>query len=928
VSVIRGRARELSELDQVVAGATGGEGSVAVIEGPAGIGKSRLLESAAELGVRRGLTVASGRADELDRITPWLSLTRAFASTDPPILEFHDLSSAPERLDQRGAVLDQFRAALEQTASRVPLMILIDDLQWADQATVAALGGLPEQLFSYPIVWLLSRRPLPGSPALEALVARLEALGARRCHLEPLDEAAAIALAADVVGGPVSMQPKDLLRATGGNPLFIVEVTRGHHSHVPGSEHQEDSVKVMPADTERSLVAAVEAHVRSMSASAVEFLKVASVLGRAFTASEVSELSARPSAQLLSAVDEAIAAGVLVEEGDQLAFHHDVFRQVLYEAIPGSLQRSLHREAATMLRRNGASPTRQANQLVIGAEAGDLEAVSALHQAIGELVGTSPWAAADLAVRLVGLTAPDTEERATSVSMAVQLLAWAGRGEEARHLGERFLDTSSAARATEVDILLGVRRAWMSRHARPYPKALPPGILHDTAMAVPVRASLLAFEQVGDLFGNEPEKADAGLEEAAAMLAGTGGDLDASTIRPLWVLSAQCRGDFVLALERARRDMKLVAPTSQIAGVAVSESTVAACLGGLGRIKEGLRTVEKAMQAGESCGYPHVSVHCRCLRAAFFLDTGRIDDARAEAAAAVKEALDSCFLDFASLAITTFVESAVRSGDIGSANDALEGLPRASQGGSVIPEEFWAEALVAQAQGHERAAIRALQPAIACLADHNFAIASRHPGRLPQIVGLAMRQGDEEVARSVASAATRLARANGGVPVIAQVAFHARGLLERNISLLLEAYEHSRPAETRLLHAILTEDLGTLQTEHGRRSEAVTAFEEAFDLFSAMGARRDAGRVRAALRKLGVRKPQAAAARPDRGWESLTPAELSVVRVVGRGLTNRAAANELCVSPDTVNTHLRHAFTKLDIRSRVELARLVVTHDR
>jgi DNA-binding NarL/FixJ family response regulator len=134
-------------------------------------------------------------------------------------------------------------------------------------------------------------------------------------------------------------------------------------------------------------------------------------------------------------------------------------------------------------------------------------------------------------------------------------------------------------------------------------------------------------------------------------------------------------------------------------------------------------------------------------------------------------------------------------------------------------------------------------------------------------------------------------------------------------------------AETRLLHAVLTEHLGVAEADRGHRAAAVTALEEAFTFFTEMGAQLGAGRVRAELRKLGVRKRQAASARPDRGWASLTPAELSVVRVVGKGRTNRVAAQELCVSADTVNTHLRHAFTKLDIRSRTELARVVATQD-
>ena len=94
------------------------------------------------------------------------------------------------------------------------------------------------------------------------------------------------------------------------------------------------------------------------------------------------------------------------------------------------------------------------------------------------------------------------------------------------------------------------------------------------------------------------------------------------------------------------------------------------------------------------------------------------------------------------------------------------------------------------------------------------------------------------------------------------------------------------------------------------------------------GATRDAARIRGRLRELGVRRRLVAPARPAHGWAGLTDSELKVVRLVGEGLTNREAAARLYLSPHTVSMHLRHAFTKLGINSRVELARVVLERDR
>jgi DNA-binding CsgD family transcriptional regulator len=928
--VLCGRSGELKELEGLIAGCLNGVGAVALVEGPPGIGKSRVLEAAGELGSARGLTVARQRADELDQISPWLTLVGALTSSDPPILDREALQGSSERLDQRSAVLEALRESLERVATRRPVMVVLDDLQWADQATVAALGWLPEQLFSYPILWLLARRPLPSSSLLDALVGRLNGLGAQRLALEPLDAAAAFALAAEVAGGPIAVEARDLLSATGGNPLFIVEMSRGfgvtdmQQTH-RGAQTQDRSRMAMVA--ERSLRGVVEAHLRSLSASTVEVLKAASVFGREFTGAELSELTAQPIAQLLPAIAEAITGGVLVEGSGQLAFGHDVFRQLLYSAIPSSLQRSLHGEAAAVLRRRGASPTRLAHQLVIGAEAGDPEAVSSLYQAVGELVGTSPWSAADVALRLVELTPLETDEHTSAVSMAVQLLGWAARTDEARSLGEHFLESVAASPAREAEVLSGMLRAWLSRHVRPYPRPIPGRLLTDTSIPAGVRATLLTFGQIEALIKGSGPEADAALNQAAALLAGSATDLEAISVRSLWALSAQLQGQFVEAVERARRDLK-VRPTSEAAGVAVTEATVASCLGALGRVQEGLVTVERATRAAEGTGYSHVSDHCRCLRAAFFLDAGRLDDARAEATVAADAALNAGFLTLVTLALTTLVESSVRAGDFDAADAALERLKREGEGEWVNPDPQWATAMVAEARGRGAMALRALAPVFAALARSNFAIAARHPARLPQLIDLALRHGDEDAARSTSDAVTRLACANQGVTVLEQLALHARGLVDRDVAALQEAHERSKTADTRLLSTILSEHLGLVEAEAGRRPAAVAALEEALASFTEMGAHQDSARVRAGLRKLGVRRQHVAAARPERGWAALTRAELSVARVVSKGLTNREAADELGVSSDTVNTHLRHAFVKLDIQSRRELARLVVTHDR
>ena len=146
---LRGREAELARLEELTVSAQQGVGGVVVVEGAAGIGKSRLLAHVCERAAAAGLLVAVGRADELDRVTPCGGpLLRAFRSSEPPVLAASHLNSLRRLSDQRLAVIDQMEDALEQACASSPVLLVLDDLQWADPATLLALGKLPFALFS------------------------------------------------------------------------------------------------------------------------------------------------------------------------------------------------------------------------------------------------------------------------------------------------------------------------------------------------------------------------------------------------------------------------------------------------------------------------------------------------------------------------------------------------------------------------------------------------------------------------------------------------------------------------------------------------------------------------------------------------------------------------------------------------------------
>jgi DNA-binding CsgD family transcriptional regulator len=238
----------------------------------------------------------------------------------------------------------------------------------------------------------------------------------------------------------------------------------------------------------------------------------------------------------------------------------------------------------------------------------------------------------------------------------------------------------------------------------------------------------------------------------------------------------------------------------------------------------------------------------------------------------------------------------------------------------------WLLALQAQSDGAPDQARRWL----AALGERErlsiFPLFPLDPADDPQLVRIAMASGDRELAESVTAGAERRREINPGVPAMVASAAHARGLLTGDAALLAEAVTVLETGVRRLTLSSALEDLAMAEVAAGRTEQAVGALDRALALYSGCGARWDLARVRRRLRRLGVQRRLPAERRPTQGWTAMTDSELAVVRLVTDGLTNREVAERLYISPHTVSGHLRHAFEKLGINSRVALTRITAEH--
>ena len=469
----------------------------------------------------------------------------------------------------------------------------------------------------------------------------------------------------------------------------------------------------------------------------------------------------------------------------------------------------------------------------------------------------------------------------------------------------------------EAELQLELRRPWVVDRLEPYPVPLPAPLLADPAINPSAAATLAALDQMANILRGHGEEADRVLDEATRAVAASGRSADLVVITQLRVLNLLLCGLFGEALMRAEAALAATRPGEDEPDSGIYEEMVVAALTASGRISDALARMRPALAAASAAGRAGLIFRYRRLRAAMLLSQGHLDDADAEARSVIDLPVELGAPNRVALPLSVIVETALRRGDLVGAQSALARYARDAHG--VLPDLHWAAALVADARGESALGAQAFAPIRAQLQAGNFFFANYQHHRLPQLVHIARRAREEDSARAFAAAAVAQAGRNRELDAIAAAAAHARALIEGDTGLLREAVERAAASEDRLLEAAAREDLGRALTG---REEAAGQLEAAYDFYVRIGAHRDVARVRAALRKVGVRKQRGSDALPQRGWASLTRAEQAVVDLIAKGLTNREAANELFLSPDTINTHLRHAFGKLGIRSRVDLARL------
>ena len=311
---------------------------------------------------------------------------------------------------------------------------MLEDIHWADNGTLLALRSLATARPDVPVLWVLTARTGAGGPAVQETLSVLQRADAAFVRVAAMSPGAVADMVHDAVRANADESLLNLAAKAHGNPFLVRELVGGlgeeGRLNVSGGRAVATG-HALP----RRLGASMQQRLDHLSAGAGEVVRVAAVLPDRFSAGLLAAMLERQPASLMSAVEEAVRADLLVEDGEQLRFRHDLLREATRQSLPQSLRRAMERQSASIMLSMGAAPAEVATQLARSAEPGDREAIDALRQAAQSVGHSDASAAADLSKRALELLPADDAEHGLLVAETVGLLNRASRYAGGRRVG-------------------------------------------------------------------------------------------------------------------------------------------------------------------------------------------------------------------------------------------------------------------------------------------------------------------------------------------------------------------------------------------------------------------------------------------------------------------------------------------------------------
>jgi DNA-binding CsgD family transcriptional regulator len=933
------RGAELAGLAGVLDDAAARRGGLAVVEGSPGIGKSRLLAWVRAQARERGMRVGFARGAELEREFPF-GLVRQLL--DPAVVElggadrerlFAGAAALAEPLFARGAGAPRLPAAdatygtlqglywlVEELAAERPLVLVLDDLQWADEASLSAIGFLARRREGLPLAIVAGTRPAAaeGRAQLAELLAEPDAAVLRPASLT--GGAVAHWLEAETGTVPDATFAEACRSVTGGNPLLLKELV--HELRAEGLAPSAEGASRVRQLTPQGIATVVLLRLARLPADGTPLARAVAVLGDLAEVRDAAALARLDPARARELAAALVASDVL-EDAEPLRYVHPIIRATVLDAMPAAERAALHAEAAARLRERGAGADHVAAHVVAAGRLDEPWAAGVLREAaagalgLGDAMAAAGWLRAALAAPLAD------PERGDVLEQLGRAEALAGDPAAAGHLAEAVALAASPERATERAVLLGTAHKMAGRGeeailALTDALAGAPEGLAQRLEAEIVGAGFLdraaaraAREHVGRLRAPDGEPADDQERLALAVLAWDaavkpGGDADATA-----ELASRALGMPQLAAQPIPGGQGLI-----VAGMALVVAD---------RTAEADRLFSDVLDHARRTGAGAAAGGALGMRSWARLRAGRIAAAEADAL----DALDlgaqihaRAVLGNPPLAVATY--AAAERGRPWEELAALHAHP-----GAEAAREVMSYGLVLHARGRLHASEGRTEDALAdfeaCSRDEPWwgrDLPSLLPWRSDAALALAAL-GDAARACELADEEVALAHAFGA-PRAVGIALRAAALVREGaerVRRLEEAERVLRDGDARLEWARTLTDLGAEQRRQGARTAARRPLAAALDVAVRAGADRLADRARQELRASGARPRRDVGS----GVGALTPAERRVADRAAEGLGNREIAQLLWLSEKTVETHMSSVLRKLGLRSRAEVAQMLET---
>jgi DNA-binding CsgD family transcriptional regulator len=934
-----GRDDELATLRAGVEALRRGEGAVVWVEGEAGIGKSSLVAEALSA-ADPAWEVGWGIADRLTERLPLRVMLDCLGvrpgSPDPRRAKAAELLRS-ERLglvsggDASAVGVEVLVTLTDELCAAAPVVIVIDDMQWADAASLVVWHQLAASITQLRLLLIATCRLSPPRPEVREVRGAVARRGGEVIRLGPLPEKDVAALVTKMLGSSSSDDALGKLTAqAAGNPLYVRELV-----DALVRERAPQVTADGGAATARlpvSLASVLSDRLTSVPAETERVLQTAALLGGTFTVTDLAVLLRRPALDLAASLQEAVTAGILAGSGTDLAFRHPLIHQFLYERMPTALRTALHAEAARELALTGADALSVAQQLFAASRPGGSWARAWLVQAAPALVTRAPQLTADLLQReLTETPGGDETWDQLRASLARALLAAGSHEQAERQASQALTVMTDPERRAETYFVLADAQLSLGRDADAastvrqalasveLPQKWQPRML--ALLAMLERAS------TGDL-----DAADATARQALAVAREAADPFaTAHALADLWLINS-VRRDHAAALECLDEALRVLGDGPADADLrSFALDSRIFTLQNLDRWPDAELALHTAREHARQSGSPG-GASWALAAAVLRYWLGQWDDALAELDTSDFLGPTHSYLREHWSALLVHGVAALIAGR----RDQRAAAGQQLRKGLALPihtiperenQDFLiaAHAIALEQGGEIGQAIRAL----AGLLPRRDAEMTLIHQWLPDLVRLALAVGDERTALTAAQACAAEAAAETPPARAAATSLRCQGLLSSDPAPLQDAVAHYRAVGPAIELPAALEDLADVLAKHGREDEARHALTEAISLYESFDARWDIRRAEARLRPYGIRRgvrvrrqPRAAS-----GWEALTPTEVKIAYLIGDGRSNPDVAARLFMSRNTVQTHVSHILAKLGARSRAEIVREVLRQD-